>query len=59
MYDKEVDGFLKEEKNPIVNYEKYEDTLFHCPSCEIVLPERAVYGESKFCYKCGQKLKYK
>lgn len=59
MYDYEIEWFLKKEaKKPIINYKKYEDSLHHCPSCGKVLPERAVYGESNFCYKCGQKLKW-
>lgn len=44
---------------PIVSEEKYGDHLRHCPVCEKVLPNRAVYGKVRFCYYCGVAVKWK
>ena len=53
-------ALLKEQeaKKPIYNEEKYGDYLPHCSSCEKVLPNSSQYGKAKFCYKCGQAVKW-
>lgn len=49
----------QEAKRPIYNNKKYGDYLPHCPSCEKVLPNISQYGFSKFCWACGQVMKWK
>lgn len=44
---------------PLYSWEKYGDTLSHCPSCERTLPYESIYGKSNYCYKCGQMIKWK
>lgn len=48
----------QEALKPVQNEEKYGDALSHCPLCEKSLPNKAIYGKSKFCYHCGQAVKW-
>ena len=59
VYDDAL-ALLKEQeaKKPIYNAEKYGDYLPHCSSCEKVLPNSSQYGRAKFCYNCGQMVKW-
>ncbi len=44
---------------PVRSYEKYQDYLHHCPTCERTLPVRSQYGKVNYCHYCGQRIVFK
>lgn len=53
-------ALLKEQEptKPIYSEEKFGDHLPHCPVCKGILPSISQYGESNFCHRCGQAVKW-